>query len=500
MKRAAIYCRTSSDDERDENRMSIQLQLKDCRMLAKQHGLAVTMVEEDRDRSGSLWPDVPEARFDKLSGTEYRRGFTKVVNAILEKRIDVLIVWNDTRIARPKSVKFIGWLFDDLFKSGITILTKEKGILDYNDFQTELLGLLNARMGRHEIDANARKSKEAKRILRQNGRMIGRVVFGYETHGKGNCFPHPTNAETVRMIYDMWTKKRYGYWRIGQALAKHGRTQGGGQTFWQGSTLKLILANPAYVGKWRDRDGTLKPSTSYPPILDEQTWIEAQSIHRESRGGPRRPEGYLPIDAPLTGVLRCGQCDSVLQYQRGRGGRNSYYRCIAPGCPNRESIMADIGHSLANAIVQAFADHPALLIHAQDAPVLYARLSELEAARLNYEKQMDDAVTTFAHDVSMMKKATDQIQLEITRVRKETEQLTRQLRSTYPADGTTRAKIKWLLRKWTVMDGWNDLHFQPLPVCIRIPASNDPVSAAVIIQSFKPFLDDKLSAAKVTKG
>jgi DNA invertase Pin-like site-specific DNA recombinase len=108
-------------------------------------------------------------------------------------------------------------------------------------------------------------------------------------------------------------------------------------TRWSAGGVKSIIANRAYLGE--ARSGNLVKSDAHPALVDKKTWQAA------NRKGPTYGTLADRKDGPLLGggLLRCGTCSGGLVRSTSRskrGRRYVYYRCPAPTCKPRATIMA----------------------------------------------------------------------------------------------------------------------------------------------------------------
>jgi len=99
MKRAAVYTRVSTGDQRPEN------QLHDLRLMAGQRGLEIVKVYEDR-----------------ISGTRASRpGLDELLRDARQAKFDVVLVWASDRLAR--SVTHFLQTVDELNRLGIEFVS-----------------------------------------------------------------------------------------------------------------------------------------------------------------------------------------------------------------------------------------------------------------------------------------------------------------------------------------------------------------------------------------
>jgi len=104
------------------------------------------------------------------------------------------------------------------------------------------------------------------------------------------------------------------------------RTRGGRR--WNKSAVYQVLRNPLYVGKVRTSDGQLH-AAEHEPIVSLEAFEEvaaSMSLRTTGRLRKNRDSEYI-----LTGLLRCGPCDSAMTSAQGtsrNGKRYRYYRYV----------------------------------------------------------------------------------------------------------------------------------------------------------------------------
>jgi len=88
--------------------------------------------------------------------------------------------------------------------------------------------------------------------------------------------------------------------------------------------MYIMLTNKAYLGLTKHK-GEYFPG-SFAPIISP-TLFEAVQTRLKERARPRKTK--VGHNFPFSGLLRCGECGSMItaQWAKGNGGRYRYYRC-----------------------------------------------------------------------------------------------------------------------------------------------------------------------------
>src|SRR5438128_5192630 len=85
VKRAAIYCRVSTEDQAGNDRVSLSEQEADCRLYCERQGYQVVDVFTDAGYSGA---------------TADRPSYQRMLAAVRTRAVDVVVVWKLDRLAR----------------------------------------------------------------------------------------------------------------------------------------------------------------------------------------------------------------------------------------------------------------------------------------------------------------------------------------------------------------------------------------------------------------
>ena len=164
------------------------------------------------------------------------------------------------------------------------------------------------------------------------GEGLGKPPFGYRIGQDSKLEVVVSEADTVRLIFDLYTKQDLGMRRIVRHLNEQGaptRTGGG----WSIVTVRDVLRNRAYLGTYA-RFGMRVPR-SHQPIIESPAFTQAQDMMTQRRT-PRvsRPaESFL-----LAGLAFCAACGNKMigvsrrqAWSRKDGSRTighyRYYQC-----------------------------------------------------------------------------------------------------------------------------------------------------------------------------
>jgi site-specific DNA recombinase len=321
MTRAAIYARFSSDLQSDR---SIDDQWVLCREIAKRNGMQIVAEYEDRAQSGA-----------SLHG---RVGISKIIEAVIAKKFDVLLVESLDRISRDQADT--ASIFKTLSFHGVRILTAHDGYVDY--LQVGIRGIISSA---YLVDL-AQKTRRGLAGNIRVGKHAGGRPYGYQsTLGKpGELIIVPSEAAIIQRIFkDYLSGKRTR--EIIEALNRDGIPPPRG-TYWQPGALtgsnnrhNGILGNEIYCGRmvWNRVRMVKDPATGkrvsrpnpesewhrhdtpHLKIISPEHFEEVALIRRKRRSlAPairRKPKRLL------SGLLRCAVCGGGMSIKgEDRGG------------------------------------------------------------------------------------------------------------------------------------------------------------------------------------
>lgn len=310
MQDAVIYTRYSSHNQRD---CSIEQQVADCEIFARQNNLRVVKVYADRHLSGT---------------TDNRPQFQQMLKDAAHGRWAYVICWKLDRFARNRydsaTYKY------RLKKHGVRVLYAKENIPD----GPEGILLESVLEGSAEY-YSASLAQNIRRGMKYNAEQCkvnsGSIPFGYCKGPDGRFAVNEANAEVVREIF---RKAAAGvpFVDIANDLNARGlKTSRGGR--WNRNSF-VLLKNESYIGVYHFSDTRIEGGM--PAIIDRGTfWAANERMKANSSVRGRHQSGG---DYLLTGKLRCAHCGSYMIGFSGTGknGELHYYY----GCQKRRRERA----------------------------------------------------------------------------------------------------------------------------------------------------------------
>jgi len=168
------------------------------------------------------------------------------------------------------------------------------------DGDGELRLTLMATLAQEESRKVSERVKAGQKISRDNGVVYGNGnIMGYDRSVGTTYIINPEQAETVRMIYDMYLNTGMGSKKIANELTKLKRRAASGEIKWTCSNVGRILANPIYMGyitygksfsnnyleqkRILNHDPNLQSVVKgdFEAIISEEDWYKVEKLRKE---------------------------------------------------------------------------------------------------------------------------------------------------------------------------------------------------------------------------
>ena len=209
----------------------------------------------------------------------------------------------------------------------------------------------------------------------QAGNYIGSSSpYGYDKTKDGRSFTLVPNAEadTVRLIFELWTKEGIGTTTIAHRLnALHIKPRK--SQLWSSASIRDMLKNPIYIGKlrwnWRKtikryEDGELvtsrphaKPEDcilvdgKHEAIISEDVFNAAQ----ERFGQVPKTKPKMKLNNAFAGIMHCS-CGRAMTYRPQPRCEDRILCTNMKYCSNRSAIYKDVVDEVVRALIQTVED------------------------------------------------------------------------------------------------------------------------------------------------
>lgn len=317
---------------------------------------------------------------DDISGTspiDERPGFARLKEDILmapegNKPFDAVAVYKIDRFARRLKV-----LFDivDFFRDNdLQFISANESIDTSSPFGRAILGILGV-ISELELENIKLRTQGGRMEAIKKGIIMGPAVpYGYKKDENKKLKIFDIEAETVKMIFNMFINGKKSPYEIAKYLSDHdypsphasainnGKNIGGinkknPASFWRMERVRDILSNERYTGVYyynKTREGRLRPRSEWkqspaniPVIIDSLTFEKARILlenRKHQRKGNNTKHTYL-----LSGLLRCNCCfdpdkDESRAYWAGEKKRIESGNIVySYQCGNKKSGKTTVG-------------------------------------------------------------------------------------------------------------------------------------------------------------
>ena len=353
----AGYCRISVDEELDRDNVSIENQKAIITDFVK-HRLPDSTLTfyEDRDRSGYTF--------------EQREGYQAMRHGLMDHRYDVLIVKDFSRFSRRNSRGLVE--LEDLRDAGVRIISIGDGIDFPNDddwLKIQFQFLINEM----PVTDTSKKVRNVIKRRQADGQWICAAPYGYRINKYKEFEIVPTEADIVRLIFNLYNNEGWGYKRISNYLTEQGiptprmseqmRKEAEGEACkriakatWAIVTVQGILDNDFYIGTLRQgkytrvkingkevkrNDGEhVVIENHHQAIIDYRTFATTRALREKRTRSHYR--GIKKYDNFYSGYLVCGDCGAPM-FSMSRNDLKSAYTC---GTYHRRGLAGCTSHHI----------------------------------------------------------------------------------------------------------------------------------------------------------
>jgi len=224
----------------------------------------------------------------------------------------------------------------------------------------------------------------------------------------------PSEAEAIKIMYDLYINKNYGFTAIANYLDNLGIKPKKAK-YWSPPAIKDMLENPVYCGKlrwnWRKSVFTIKDGEkvkSRPKTTNETEWLCVEGKHEaiiseelykaalQKRGKNIRVKSKVPVRNPFAGLLYC-ECGRAMSYRTyyKNGVERSPARLICDNqthCHNKSVFYSDFEDYIIGLLESAIADFELKLKNDENdnAHSCQAIIEGLEKELVRLEKKDDE--------------------------------------------------------------------------------------------------------------
>lgn len=335
MLRVVAYARVSTDKNDQKNSLEAQIQFFEELFEKPEYTIAETGMyctrKGQRETIKGFYID------EGISGTslKHRNAFMQMVEDAKNGHFDMILTKSISRYSRNVGEGAMKYKELKAHGVGIYFVTEGRSTLSHDD---EVLINILMSLAQQESATKSDNVKFGKRKSQQKGKWISTEPYGYKKVS-GMLEIIDQEAETVRLIYDLYNNHEYGLGKIARHLNDQLKIKSKTNSIWTQKQISSVLENPLYIGVQRNHrfemvDVNLGLQKKLPPeewiihkfehlrIVDDELFERTQQRRRERSGiedGRRHRHSTAHL---FSNLLYCGNCGSALKRKRRNGGKN----------------------------------------------------------------------------------------------------------------------------------------------------------------------------------
>ena len=327
MLKCFVYARVSTDEQASGAYSSIDSQIDICKHY----------IEIQKEKG---WQFVSPYIDPGFSGKDLERpGIQNVISDIKSGKIDVIIVYKIERLVRSIKDFYMLW---DLFEAhNVTFVSATQQFDSSNAMGKLMLNVLLS-FAQFERENTAEKTRDKMKQRARLGKWHGGLFpFGYDYNKETKKLTiNKTESLVIKKAYSMFLEGRKhtdianslnakGFrTKARQVTTKDGIKKQTGANRFNEDFIKKIILNPIYKGFVHFNGEQFKGE--HDALVSTQTWEKANRLMKPvTRRTQLTKDNHIHL---LKGLLKCGQCGTVLTpYPAGKKDRNGvpylYYAC-----------------------------------------------------------------------------------------------------------------------------------------------------------------------------
>ena len=339
--KCVLYARYSSDNQRE---VSAEEQIRYCNQYAEKMDFEVIGEYIDKAMTGT---------------NANRKNFLRMIEDSKNREFRYVIVYANNRFARNRFDK--QFYKRELEKNGVGILYSSQEILNTNSPEAILYESLDDGISEW-YSKNLAIEVMVKGLLPNAQKCLhngGKPPFGYNVVNQ-RLIKNTEEAPIVKMIFDWYVSKGYGYNRIAKELNERGFRNKAGEPF-KGASIRDMLLNEKYTGtyvynkrssydsmgkrnnsKHKDDSEIIRIEDAFDAIISKEVFDKVRNAMDARKGRNachQAREVYL-----LSGIVKCGLCGHNLHGNRKPTNRNGSYH-VTYKCNNRGKNGIKVCHN-----------------------------------------------------------------------------------------------------------------------------------------------------------
>jgi len=311
-KRCYVYVRLSTEDQhRRAEYSSLESQEKVCKAYIA-----------SQEPNG--WQYVTSIKDLSSGGNTDRPGLSSLIETIKQDKVDIVVTTKMDRLTR--NIKDFWTLYEIMQKHGCQFVCATQ---ELNSTTAHGRFFINILMSFAEFELETIRERTRAKMLSQAEEGLwhgGRAPFGYERHKvrKGLLIPNKAEAVVVKKIFDLFVKLGSPA-AVSKEINSMGyRTKSKKKGKFSKWSITYILSNRLYIGK--TTFGGQEFKGKHKPLVTANRFNHVRKMMEKNKR-TRTVPAQNKYDFRLKGLLKCGDCGSMMTPSPAKSGRYLYYRC-----------------------------------------------------------------------------------------------------------------------------------------------------------------------------
>lgn len=308
-RRAAVYIRYSSENQRDG--YSVEYQLDECKKYINEHGFSFEKAYIDEAVSGK--------------STNNREAFFSLLSDVKNGLYDVVIVYKYSRFARNLMEATL--YRQQIEKNGAKLISAMERIDDSTP-EGRMMRNIIMTMDEYYSDNLSTFVQSSMYTAAKQGKYLGgNPPYGFQISENGEFIENKSEADIVRRVFALRAAGAMPA-DILRIFLDEGIRGRGGKPFTQ-QLLNKIVRSEKYIGTYKYKVKGYDPvyiENAFAPIVDKKTW-DAVQIAIDKNAKKTAPKGRARKNVyPLTGKIFCACCGEPFT-GNNKGNGIAYYTC-----------------------------------------------------------------------------------------------------------------------------------------------------------------------------
>ena len=255
---------------------------------------------DDQAKYHPNWTVVDRYIDEGITGTQAKKrpAFLQMIEDAKLGKFDLIVTREVCRFARNTVDTLV--TTRELKNIGVEVYFVEDNIWTM-DGDGELRLTIMATLAQEESRKVSERVRAGQQISRENGTLYGcGNILGYDRVGDTYVI-NPEQAETVRLIYELYLKGEMGSMKIANELTRLGRLNASGKVKWTADNVLRILANQTYMG-------VMAYGKSYTNnYLDQKRFRYSKASVQHSRFKQQYIQGKVTTNTGVSSAVMYGQ-------------------------------------------------------------------------------------------------------------------------------------------------------------------------------------------------